>query len=104
MHKGRQKIGMVTEIAIFTALPGKEDALGLGMIHGLEAIRRHPECISANVTRCVERNGRYMLSVVWTSLEAHVKDFRSSPLFSQWRSHIEGLFEGTPEVFHYQPF
>lgn len=95
---------MVTEIAIFTAAPGKEDALGYGMIQGLEAIRQHPECISANASRCVERNGRYMLSVVWTSLEAHMNDFRSSPLFLQWRSHIEGLFEGTPELFHYQPF
>lgn len=95
---------MVTEIAIFIAVPGKEEALGHGIIHGLEALRRHSECISANVTRCVERDGRYMLSVVWTSLDAHMKDFRSGPLFAQWRSHIEGLFEGTPEVFHYQPF
>lgn len=95
---------MVTEIAIFTAAPGKEDALGHGMIQGLGAIRQHPACISANASRCVERNGRYMLSVVWTSLEAHTNDFRSGPLFLQWRSHIEGLFEGTPELFHYQPF
>ena len=95
---------MVTEIAIFMAVPGKEEALGQGIIHGLENIRRHPECISANVTRCVERNGRYMVAVVWTSLEAHIEDFRSSPLYSQWRSHIEGLFDGSPEVFHYQPF
>jgi quinol monooxygenase YgiN len=104
IQKGRRKIGMVTEIAIFIAIPGKEEALGHGIIHGLEAIRQHPECISANVTSCIEQKGRYMLSVVWTSLEAHVNDFRSSPLFRQWRSHIEGLFEGTPEVFHYQPF
>ena len=95
---------MVTEIAIFIAVPGKEEALGQAIIRGLEVVRRHPECISANVTRCVERNGRYMLSVIWTSLEAHLEDFRSSALFPQWRSHIEGLFEGTPEIFHYQPF
>jgi quinol monooxygenase YgiN len=104
IDKGRQKHGMVTEIAIFTAAPGKEEALGYGIIRGLEAIRHHPECISANATRCVERDGRYMLSVVWTSLEAHMKDFRSSPLYSQWRSHIEGLFEDPPEVYHYQPY
>ena len=95
---------MVTEIAIFTAAPGKEEALGQGIIRGLESIRQHSGCISANVSRCVEREGRYMLSVVWTSLDAHMKDFRSSSLFPQWRSHIDGLFEGTPELFHYQPF
>lgn len=95
---------MVTEIAIFTAAPGKEDALGQGMIQGLESIRQHSKCISANATRCVERPGRYMLSVVWASLEAHTNDFRNSPLFSQWRGHITDLFEGTPEVFHYHTF
>ncbi len=95
---------MVTEIAIFTAARGKEEALGQGIIRGLEAIRQHPECISAKVSRCIEQNGRYMLSVEWTSLEAHIKDFRSGPLFPQWRSHIAGLFEGTPEVFHYELF
>ena len=95
---------MVTEIAIFTAVPGKEDELGQGILRGLDAIRQHPECISAQVTRCIEKPARYMVTAVWTSFEAHVSDFRNGPLFPQWRSHINGLFEGTPEVFHYQPF
>jgi quinol monooxygenase YgiN len=95
---------MVTEVAIFTALPGKEEELGQGIIQGLEAIRQHPECISANVTRCVEKPGRYMLTAVWTSLEAHLDSFRNSPNFSEWRSHITGLFDGQPELYHYQAF
>jgi quinol monooxygenase YgiN len=95
---------MVTEIAVFTAAPGKGDALGQGILRGIDSIRQHPGCISANVTRCVEKPERYMLSVAWTSLEAHTVDFRGGPLFAQWRSHLTGLFEGSPEVFHYQPF
>jgi len=95
---------MVTEVAIFNALPGKEEELGQGIVRGLNVIRQHPECISANVARSVEQPGRYMLSVVWTSLEAHTVDFRGGPLFPQWRSNINGLFASTPEVFHYQAF
>ena len=95
---------MVTEVAIFNALPGKEDELGQGIVRGLDVIRQHPECISANVARCIEQPGRYMLSVVWSSLEAHTLDFRGGPLFPQWRSNINGLFAPTPEVFHYQAF
>ena len=95
---------MVTEVAIFIAASGKEDELGAGILKGLEVIRQHPACISANVTRCVEQPQRYMLSVVWTSLEAHTEGFRGGPLFPQWRSNINGLFTGTPDVFHYQPF
>ncbi len=95
---------MVTEIAVFIAVPGKEEALGQAIIHGLEVIRQHPDCISSRVTRCVEQPGRYMLTNVWTSLEAHTVDFRGGPLFPQWRSHISGLVEGNPEVFHYQAY
>ena len=95
---------MVTEIAILTAIPGKEEELGQAIIKGLDVIRQHPGCISARVTRCIEQPGRYMLTNAWSSLEAHTVDFRGGPLFSQWRSHINGLFEGSPEVFHYQAF
>lgn len=95
---------MVTEIAVFTAIPGKEEELGHGIIKGIEAIRQHPGCISANATRCVEQPGRFMLTAVWSSLEAHMNDFRNSPSFVEWRSYVNGLFEGQPELFHYQAF
>lgn len=95
---------MITEVAIFTAQPGKEEELGQAIIRGLGVIRQHPECISANVTHCIEQPRRFMLTNVWTSLEAHTVDFRGGPLFAEWRGHIAGLFEGTPEVLHYQVF
>lgn len=95
---------MTTEMAIFTAMPGKEEALGQAILRGLEVIRQHPEVISARAERCVEKPGQYALLVTWTSLEAHTVDFRGGPLFTQWRSHIKGLFEENPVVFHYEPF
>ncbi len=95
---------MITEIATFSAMPGKEDELGQAILRGIEVIRQHPECISARVERCIEQPGQYVLINIWTSYEAHMKDFRGGPLFPQWRSHINGLFEGTPTVYHYQPF
>ncbi|MBV9231020.1 MAG: antibiotic biosynthesis monooxygenase [Chloroflexi bacterium] len=95
---------MITEIAIFTAAAGKEDELGTAIIRGLETIRKHPECISAHATRCIEQPARYMVTVNWTSLEAHTVDFRGGPLFTQWRSHLTGLTNGSAEIFHYQAF
>jgi len=95
---------MTTEIAIFTAISGKEEALGQAILRGLEVIRQHPEAISARAERCVEKPGQYMLIVTWTSLKAHTVDFRGGQLFPQWRSHINGLFEENPVVFHYEPF
>jgi quinol monooxygenase YgiN len=95
---------MVTEIALFTAVAGKEQELGQAILRGLEVIRQHPDCISARVERCIEQPGQYLVINIWTSLEAHTENFRGGPLFPQWRSHINGLFEGTPSVYHYQPF
>ena len=95
---------MVTEIAIFNAVPGKEDELGQAILRGIEVIRQHPQCISARVERCIEQPRQYVLINIWTSYQAHVEDFRGEPLFPQWRSHINGLFEGSPTVNHYQQF
>ena len=93
---------MITEIAIFTAVDGKEDELGAGILKGLHTIRQHPSCIEARVERCIEHPTQFMVMNTWTTLEAHTRDFRGSPLFAQWRSHITGLFDGQPVVFHYQ--
>ncbi|QBD83532.1 antibiotic biosynthesis monooxygenase [Ktedonosporobacter rubrisoli] len=95
---------VITEVAIFTALPGKDDQLGHAILQGLDIVRQHSECITAHATRCIEQPGRYMVNIVWTSLEAHTVDFRGGPLFPQWRGYIDGLIEGSAEIFHYQPF
>ena len=93
---------MVTEIAIFTAVAGKEDELGAAIRKGLVTIRKHPGCISARVERCIEQPEKYVVVNEWTALEAHTQDFRGGPLFLEWRGHLTGLFEGQPTVFHYQ--
>ena len=103
-NKGLEASFMVTEVAVFNAIPGKEDELGQAIIQGLDIIRQHPQCISSHATRCIEKPGRYLLTIVWSSLEAHTVDFRGGPFFPQWRKTINGLFEEPPEVFHYQPF
>lgn len=93
---------MITEIAIFTSVEGKEAELGSAITRGLEVIRQHPECLSARVERCIEEPNKYAVINTWTSLEAHTQDFRGGPLFPQWRGHLSGLFAGQPVVFHYQ--
>src|SRR5260370_38829073 len=95
---------MVTEIAIFNALPGKEDELGQAILRGIEVIRQHPACISARVERCIEHPGQYALINIWTYYEAYLEDFQGGQLYAQHSSHTNGRFEGTPTVPHYHPF
>jgi quinol monooxygenase YgiN len=93
---------MITEIAMFTAAPGKADELGAAILQGLAVIRQHPACLSARVERCLEQPEQFAVINSWTSLEAHVIDFRGGPLFVQWRSQLSGLYVDQPVVFHYQ--
>lgn len=93
---------MITEIAIFQAVPGKEDALEQGIQRGIEVGKRAPGCLSIAAHRCIEDPARFLLVAEWESLEAHTEGFRKSPLFAEYRSHINGLFVDSPIVHHYQ--
>ncbi|HEY7350970.1 MAG TPA: antibiotic biosynthesis monooxygenase family protein [Ktedonobacterales bacterium] len=93
---------MITEIAIFQAVPGKAEAFAQGIQKGIEVVRRDAGCHSVAVHRCIEDTGRFMLVVQWDSLEAHTEGFRKSPLFAEYRSHIAGLFQDSPVVHHYE--
>ncbi len=71
---------MITEIAIFNALPGKEDELGQAILKGIEVIRQHPECISARVERCIEQHPGNTCSSINGPLTMHI-----------WKIFVEGL-------------
>ncbi len=93
---------MVTEIAVFQVVPGKEDAFAEGIQKGVAVVRRDAGCRSVTVHRCIEDPARFLLIVEWDNLEAHTEGFRKSPLFAEYRSHINGLFVDNPVVHHYQ--
>ena len=93
---------MVTEVATFQAIPGKEEAFAAGIQRGGEVIQLYPGCRSFSVQRCIEDPARFILIIQWDSLETHTEGFRASPLFAEYRSHISGLFLDKPVVHHYQ--
>jgi quinol monooxygenase YgiN len=92
---------MVTEVAVFQAASGKEDAFAQGIQQGIKVIRRAPGCQSVNAQRCVEDPARFLLVVQWENLEAHNEGFSNSPLFAEYRSHINGLILSGPVIHHY---
>lgn len=93
---------MVTEIARFRAQPGKGDALAAGLAQGLKVIQSADGCLSAKLSRCVEDDQAYIYEIEWETLAHHVDTFRNSPLFTQYRSYINGLFVEPVEVNHYE--
>ena len=93
---------MVTELAQFTAQPGKAEALEQGLRQGMDVIRRDEGCRAIRLRRCVEDPTVFLYEIEWESLEHHTVIFRGGPLFAEYRSHINGLFVDPPAVRHYE--
>ena len=91
---------MVTEIARFTAQPGKEDELREGLTRAMAVFHRDPNCHGITLRRCVEEPTVFLYQIEWESLELH-HAFRASPLFAEYRSHINGLFIEPVLVRHF---
>ncbi len=93
---------MVTEIAEVTAQPGKAEELRAGLLRGLGVIRMADGCRSAALRRGIENPDRFILEIEWETLEHHTVTFRGGPLFTQYRSHITGLFVDPIVARHYE--
>ena len=94
---------MVTEIAEFTAQPGRAEALRAGLLLGLEVIRAAEGCRSARLCRGVEDPERFIYEIEWETLEDHTVRFRGGPRFAEYRSHINGLFVEPVIARHFAP-
>ena len=94
---------MVVEIALLRAKLGAAEELRAGLRAARPVIARAPGCRSSSFYQGLEEPESFILRVEWDSLEAHMRDFRASPLLAEWRSHFYHLLDGTPKVTHYEP-
>lgn len=93
---------MIVEIADFRVKPDDVAAFG-------EAIQRAARLTLAKaegylghtIVRSHETPGRFVLTVHWTTLEAHTVGFRGSSAFAEWRAIIGPFFLQPPHVEHF---
>ena len=50
----------------------------------------------------VENPDTWLLLVWWDSVDDHMKGFRDSPAFAEWRKHLGPFFASPPAVEHYE--
>ena len=93
---------MVLEIARFTAAPGKGSQLRAGFLAALPIIRGAEGCRGVTLRQQIEDPEQFVLLVEWETLEHHTVTFRGGPRFPEYRSYIDGLFAGAPDVRHYE--
>src|SRR5579884_811056 len=92
---------MVTEIAQFTAVQGKAEELAKGLAAAMPIIRGAEGNQGVVLRRCIEDPTIFLYEIQWATLEDHTVKFRGGPLFAQYRSHINGLFQEPVVVRHY---
>jgi heme-degrading monooxygenase HmoA len=94
---------MIVERALLTLKPGtsKADfaaAYALAKPH----IASSPGFRKIEMRQGVESPDTYLLLVWWDTVENHMKDFRESNAFVEWRKHLGPLFAAPPAVEHYE--
>ena len=91
---------MIMEIAQIDVTEGMENAFEIGVKNAVPLFKRAKGCKSMALQRSHEKPQRYRLFVQWETLENHVKDFRESADFPEWRACVAHCFATPPEVEH----
>ncbi len=96
---------MILELADIRIQPGRQAAFEEAIQHGIATvIHRARGFHSAKVNRGIESPERYILQILWNTLEDHTVGFRESPLFAEWRAIVGPFFAAPPVVEHFELF
>jgi len=94
---------VILEIAEIRIAPGQQAAFEEAITHGIASVLATAKGFrSAKVNRGVESPERYVLHVVWETLEDHTVAFRAGPLFPAWRAIVGPFFAAPPVVEHFE--
>lgn len=91
---------MIQEIATLTIDPAQAEAFEAAVAKARPHFEAASGYISFGLDRSIEHPCRYRLVVGWTSVEAHMVDFRESEGFAKWRALAGPFFTAPPAVEH----
>jgi len=91
---------MVFEIARIAIDPANATAFEAAVAQAEPHFRNHAECTGFALQKVLEEVGTYHLVVSWTSVDAHMVDFRATEGFQAWRALASPFFAVPPQVVH----
>ena len=95
---------MIFEHATLTITSGREQEFErLFDERVADVFARAEGFVSIEVHRSIEQPSVFLMRVGWESLDAHLKGFRESPLFGEWRGLAGSFFAAPPAVEHFSP-
>ncbi len=94
---------MILEIADFRIPPGQNAAFEEAIQRGVATVVAQAHGFQgAKIHRGIESTDRYILQILWDTLEDHTVGFRQGPLFPQWRAIVGPFFAAPPSVEHFE--
>ena len=93
---------MILERANFTIKPGHAREFEEAFRQARAYIARAKGFIRCEMRACIERENDYVLLVEWETLDDHMRGFRESADFQEWRALMGPHFAGAPDVIHYE--
>jgi heme-degrading monooxygenase HmoA len=94
---------MILELADIRIQPGQQAAFEEAIQRGIDTVVSRAQGFhSAQVHRGIESAERYVLQIVWATLEDHTLAFRGGSLFAEWRAIVGPFFAAPPMVEHFE--
>lgn len=93
---------MILEVADIRIPPGKQAEFDEAILRGIKTVvSKSKGFLGYKVNKGIETPERYILLIVWETLENHTIDFRQSPAFTAWRAIVGPFFAQPPYVEHF---
>src|ERR1700748_2243628 len=95
---------MILEHADIRIQPGKQAEFDEAIARALRTVVARAQGVRGfQVHKGIESPERYVLQILWDTVEAHTVGFRESPLFAEWRAIVGPYFAQPPVVEHFTP-
>lgn len=94
---------MILEIAEIRIAPGQQAAFEEAVQRAVITVVSQAKGMRGyKVNKGIESPERYVLHILWDTLEDHTVAFRQGPLFPQWRAIVAPFFASPPVVEHFE--
>ena len=93
---------MILEVADIRIQDGQQAAFEEAIERGLRSVIGRAEGFKGwKLIKGIESPERYLLQILWGTLEDHTVVFRGGPLFPEWRAIVGPFFAAPPVVEHF---
>jgi hemoglobin len=94
---------MITEYIRYKLPSGMNDRFEADYLKAQDFLQVSSVCLGCDLTHCEEEPQRYILRILWTSTEDHLKIFRNSEEFKSFFALVQPYIPYIEEMQHYQP-